>query len=131
MTVDDPRIDELLDYIHATVGDHLRGVFVTKEASDGGIAWEIPEIREDVDALYRDEDFERMAHEHILSVMENEYHTDIFDLGPREYFIEGYRDADLVFLTDDSEQMMTVMIGFDADHNIELSDFARACLERL
>lgn len=131
MSIDDPRIDDLLEYVHDSVGDHLRGVFVTKDAGDGEIEWDIPEIRSDVDALYRNEDFERMAHEHILSVMEDEYHTEIFDLGPREFFVEGYRDADLVFLTDRSEGMMTVMIGFDAAHNIELTDFARDCLELL
>lgn len=131
VTVDDPRIGDLLDYVHDAVGDHLRGVFVTKDDGAGGIDWEIPEIRDDVDTLYHREDYEQMAHEHILSVMEDEYHTEIFDVGPRRFFVEGYRDADLVFLTDSSDGMMTVMIGFDAAHNIELTDFARDCLELL
>lgn len=115
---------EIVDYLREAVGDGLRAV--DYYGRDGH---ETLYIRDDVAALYSDEDFDRLRRQRILDTYSARHSRSIYELGDFHYSVQQFEDALLLQfpITRDSG----VVVSLDAGVSIEIPGFGYACLERV
>lgn len=126
MTRADP-LTALVDDLRERVGDSLRTVG-TYDA-DG---YDVRYMRDDVEALYTEEELEAVRRELVLQDVEMAYLGDLFEGGDLSCAVHSFDDLVTFHFVD--EEFAGLFVTVDADTTLELKAFVDRCgraLEKL
>ena len=113
-------IASLVDDLHDYVGDSLRTV-ATYDA-DG---YELHYVRDDVDALYTDDEYEAIRRELVMQDFEAGYLTDLFEGGDLSCAVHTFDDLVTFHFVD--EEFDGLFVSVDADTTLQLKPFLDRC----
>lgn len=107
MTVSD-RHEQVKSRFLDAFGDRLRAVFVV--SLDEGTTYDKVFFRDDVDEMYGEREFDRIASEMVYHGTEKPYQEDLYEIGELRYTTQRFDDAVLILFPEpDSEHHSTIV----------------------
>lgn len=111
-----------MDYVTEAVGDDLRAVdYFDREAHEAIY------IRDDVSALYSDQEFEQMRFERVSNLLNVGFFEELYHVGAFRYSIRRFAQATLLYLPLGDANGLVVSI--DGDASLSLTTVGDRCAE--